>query len=1423
MSQIGTRATRLATGRAAELIGLAVLAYVPFLRSSPHQVSADTKQLLYLDPGGLLTRAPLLWDGHVAAGTVPHQQIGYLFPMGPYYWVTAQLGVPDWIAQRLWLGSISFVAVLGARYLFMRLGAGRLGALAGALVYMLTPYQLAFTARMSVLLLPWAALPWLVICTMRAVREGGWRFPALIALIVVTVGSVNASSLLLALVAPIVWLVLEAARGRDATRRVVATAGRIGLLSIGVSAWWAVGLRLQGAYGLPVLQLTENVKTVAAESSPNDVLRGIGNWFFYGKDLLGYSIDQTADYAHDHFVVVCSVAVPAAGLLAGLLIRWRHRAYFATLILVGTIIAVGSWPYEHPSPYGRMWRQIADNWSPALALRNTPRVVPIIVLGVAGMLAATVRALAAYRLQVAAALAVAVMAFVAFLPVWRTGYLSTGVNRPESIPQYWKDAAAAMQKRGDATRVLEIPGSPFATYRWGNAVEPVTPALMDRPYVAREVLPYGTPPSVNLLDAFDRRLQKGTFEPQTLAAFARRFGAGTVSLRSDLAYERTGTPRPRLLWAQLTAPLAPGLRAPESFGPANPNVPSVPLLDPLTLRTAVGASDPPPVALFQVEDPVAIVHTAPEARPVVLAGDGDGIVDADGAGLLDGRQLVLELAATDDATLRHALEAGADIVLTDSNRRSFRNFFSSIGDTTGPTERAGQKTTDPNGYEFRLETFPGSTDADRSVADQIGGTVDATSDGGAARPEDRAVYAFDGDVRTSWRVGGAHPQGNHLTVVADHRVTTDRVTFVQPRDGPRDRVLTKVRLRFDQGAPLDVDLGPESLTADGQTVTFPTRTAKMLDIELRQTSKPQFSPATANAVGFAEVRLGDLHVSESIRLPVDVADRIGEDAAGHALDVVLARQHGEPSDPNRQDQELALRRTIVLPDTRDFALTGTARINPNAPDRMIDDVLGTVASGATFTASSHLRGDLRARASRAFDGDPSTAWQSSFGSPVGQWLAVGLAHATTVDHVDLTIVADARHSVPTRVQLVADGRPGPMLTVPPIDDRGPGAIRTVTLPFPHVTASHLQLVVRAARPPASAAAAAASAPLAIAEARFAGVRVAASPTHVPSVCRDLVSIDDVPQPVRIAGRVADARNGLDVVPCRKPASGSTARGVELANGSHRLVAREGLDTSIDVDRLVLSSGADGEPATVGPRGAPLSSARAVVEHASVHPTSATVTLRTDGKPFWFVFGESFSDGWKASIDNGSLGGRQLVDGYANGWSVRPGRSGTVTIRLDWKPQRQVWAGFGVAAIAIAACGVILLRRRQRATPGADSLRAEPTWVSPFTRSGRVPSAPRIAVLALGIGGATCMVTRPLYGVAASAIVVLASVWPPVRPAVVVAVPALLALSWGVDQPDLAWLALALFAGDLVVSWARATTGSTTTARESPEVTTVPRS
>jgi len=1391
-----------------EVLGLAIVAYIPFLASSRGLVSSDTKQYLYLDPARLLARAPYMWDPHIAAGTVPHQNIGYLFPMGPWFWVFDRIGAPDWVAQRLWLGSITFAAALGARWLFTMLGTRRAGALAGALVYALAPYQLAFTARISVLLLPWAGLPWLIGLTMRAVRRGGWRDPALFALIMLTIGGVNASALLLVGIGPALWMIFEICRGRAAARAAVAAAARIGALTLGVSLWWVIGLSVQGAFGLPVLQLTENLQTVSRVSEPTDVLRGLGNWFLYGQDRFGYSIAQASSYAADHPVVFFSYAIPVVGLAAAVVMRWRYRAYFVLLVVIGTVVGVGAWPYADPTPYGGVWKNFANHSSLGLALRNAPRVGPVIVLGFAGVLAAAVGSLTRRVLEQGAAVCVAALAFVALWPVWSMGYLSPGVARPERIPTYWTEAAAAMQRDGNSTRVLEIPGAPFSAYRWGNTVEPVTPGLIDRPYLAREVLPYGAPQTVNLLDALDRRMQEGTFEPSSLAAVGRLLGIGTISLRSDLQYERFLTPRPRLLYAQLTSPLAPGLRPPTGFGPTSRNTPfpAFPLVDELDLRTPLAAPDPPPVALFEVKNSVPIVHTAPVTRPVVLDGDGDGLVEAAGAGLLDGRALVRELGAMDDGQLGQALQAGGDLVMTDSNRRRIQEWFTSLRDNKGPTERAGQTSPDKSGYDFRLDPFPGENDDGRTVVEQDGGRVDASADGGPGRPEDRPVRAFDGDLRTSWRVGGADPTGQRLVLRADRAVRTDRVTVVQPQDGPRDRVLTKVRLRFDNGAPITADLGPASLTPKGQVIRFPGRPVRRLEIDLLATSKPSFDPKFANAVGFAEVHLGNLRVTERVRLPVDLVQRVSGAARGHGLDVVLSRLRYESSDAGRQDNELALERRLVLPDSRAFELSGTARVNPNASDRVLDSVLGTTGPNTVFSASSHLVGDLGARASRAFDADPATAWSPRIGAQAGQWLDVRLPRRVTVDHLELSVLADGRHSVPTRLRLVADDGSARSLTVPPIADTvGSGEPHSVVVRFAPLSGRHVRLVVEAVRretPIAGDARASQELPVGIIEAGLAGVPRPAAPANVPSRCRnDLLRVDGHGVEVRLAGSEGNARRGLRLSACAGP--------LAMSAGSRRLASRPGLDTGIDVDRVVLSSGRDGRPAALSARGAGLDTAGASTRVTKADATSARLSVRTDGKPFWLVFGQSHSTGWKASTAKGSVGPLQVVDGYANGWLVRPSASGTMTVNVDWTPQRLVWVGLGASVVAVLGCvGIVLMTslglRRRASSTGADALMADrPEFVSPLAYpDGRPPSWAMTAAVALVTTLGTIAVSRPWIGLLAGAATLLASRISRAR-ALTLAIPLVLAFSRLGPTPELGWLALALLVVDLACGWLRA--------------------
>ena len=358
---------------------LALVVYPLVMLSSPGKMPADTKLFLYLNPGGVLHRAANTWDSSQFAGSVPHQQISYLWPAGPWFWVMDRLHVPDWIAHRLWIASLLFLAGWGVHWLARQLGFRAHCALAAAFVYMLSPYVLAYISRTSVMLLPWAGLGWLVGCTVLAARHGGWRYPACAALVVLSVGSTNATALALIAPAPILWL-LHAASSREISWRTASrSAVRIGALSLLVSAWWIVFLGVQNRYGIDILSYTETLEAVSSTSIAPEAVRGLGYWLNYIRDHVQATTDAAGPYHTNFALLLTSYGLALIGLIGLAVVKWSGRRFAALLLLVGIVLAVGVYPLTHPAP---LFAAVADNTRStlALALRSSTRALPMAML-----------------------------------------------------------------------------------------------------------------------------------------------------------------------------------------------------------------------------------------------------------------------------------------------------------------------------------------------------------------------------------------------------------------------------------------------------------------------------------------------------------------------------------------------------------------------------------------------------------------------------------------------------------------------------------------------------------------------------------------------------------------------------------------------------------------------------------------------------------------------------------------------------------------------------------------------------------------------------------------------------------------------------------------------------------------------------------
>ena len=1416
---------------------LAVLCYVPLFLSRTGQVAADTKQYLYLDPAKLTTSAASMWDPNTGLGTVTHQNIGYLLPMGPYYTLISWLGIPMWVGQRIWMGSLMLAAGTGVAYCARRLGLEGPGRAVAAVAYTLSPYILDYLDRISAILMPWAALGWMVGLSLTAVRTGRWRHPALFALVVALVGGVNATSILLVLAAPAVALAHATWVSREVTfRRALATAGRLALLCTLVSLWWAAGLWAEGRYGINVLRVTETVPTVSSTSSAAEVLRGLGYWYFYGWDKVQPWTMQSLPYTQSPWLIAVSFAVPASALLLGLMTRWVYRSLCLIWVGLGTVVAVGAFPFSHPSLFGAAIKGASAGSSVALGMRSVDRIVPVVVLGLALLMGSGVTAMYLRRPAaglVAGGLSLALVG--ANLPaLWTGGLIASNLTRPSQIPSYWTAAANYLNQQDTSTRVLGLPGEDFAAYAWGVTEDPIPPGLLDAPYVSRMVVPAGTPASANLVQALDEPIQEGTLYPPALAPLARLIGAGQILLQSDLQYERYHLPLPQVLYSEITSPET-GLGSPISFGSPNP-APQIryPLLSELRLGIPTGTPQPPALSVFGVSDPRALARTEPAGAPIVLSGDGPGIVEAAGAGLLGGDQPILYAADTP------SIPAGATLVLTDTNPLDTSR-WGSLRDNAGEVQTPGAPNLDTDPSDYSLPVFPGETTADQTIA-EIGGlqwvTANQYGDSLSFTPENRPFNAFDGNPSTSWTFG-AHESvaGIRLEARLDSPVTTDHVVLHQVRQlGQIKRRITSVTLRFDGGHPVTVSLTSASLGPDGQTVSFPARTFS--DFELTVTGAPGGADKRYDGlpqVGFTEISIPGVDpATETLRLPTDLS---GPASDGHPLDILVSRQRG--IEPPRHDPEPALSRTFDLSSARTFSVAGTAEVNAGDSDYLIDQLIGlipppAVSSGSatvvSANSSTRLDQDRSARANAALDGDPGTAWIAETGPQSGEWLQFGLSQSVSFDHLNLQVLNDGRHSLPSRITIsTPTGSRTVDLTDPPVGTGRPAnATSLIPVTFPALSGSQVRVTidavhqVRALDYYSTYAGLTDILPVGIAELGLPGVVQPAAPAQVPATCSSgLVQIDGRPVDVEVTGTTSAALGGaqLSLRPC-----GNSVGGIALGPGRHTLTTSGRLPSGWSVDQLWLGSGADGTPApvasTVSAGSSPASPAVTVTQQ---NRTSLTLSLKGTGQPVWLVLGQSYSSGWHATANGRSLGNPSLIDGYANGWLVsglKPGQ--TLVVHLDWQPQKVVWIAIGISAVAILlCCGLVVASRRRRAAPDRFGEAPEPaSWSSFAGRVGSGPPAAWPSVLVAGgvFGLAAAAVSRPATGIAAGVVAVIAGRWPGGR--VAARLGALVALFGlpvysvvqqaahhylpSIDWPasfssanDLAWLGLALLGSDLV--------------------------
>ena len=1051
-------------------LGFAALAFGVAFAQRPGWATTDTKIDLHVDPVRFLADVAAAWTPTTDLGDVHSAQYsGYLWPMGPFYAALRELGLAPWVVQRLWLGLLLALAAWGMLRLLDVL-AGRPRGVAHLVAtgfYVFNPYTVFNTGRATSALIAYAALPWLLIVVHRGVRAvhgfrgwRGWWWAGAFALILTSCAAgINAAVVGWMLVGPLVLLVYEpmtrAVRWRDAGGFLL----RMGVLAVPASLWWIVPLFVHVRYGIDFLQFTEQPRSIWGTNSVNESLRLMGYWtsyLGYGYGVTRPLFDDSPTLLYNPLVVGASLLLPALAV-AGFLWtrRFRYGPFLLLLVIVGVFIMAAGFPDGTQVRKAMEWIY-REAWLVRF-MRTTQKAAPLVALGVAGLLGlaaqlawARLRALRSGRGRTAALIAapaaLAALILLSALPLVRGQALDSQLNW-ERIPAAWAEAGRGLDRElPENSRAMILPGSVFYYYKWGGTVDSILPRLTERPVAARYETPLSDLHAVDLLTTVDSLVQQRRLVPGQLPPLLRLMGVRAVISGADDDVSRSGSLDPAPAAAELAEQ---GLRFPSrSYGPVRDR--------PAALGDLEAPAPLPEVRRYDLPPGRGLVHVTPRGPATIVDGSAAGLANLAAFAALPERSPILYAADLSARQIRAHATNGAEVVVSDSNRR--RQFVpqsahQNVGPTLRETEQLDRNAAATNPFTER------GPDTQTVTALQGASYLSTPASANAAQfPEHSPVAAFDHDLATAWVADRVAPEEQWWLEIG----------FSTPRRVPYVDVLP-VRSKHGVVKAVDVN-GVQSPVGRGWTrVSLDQSEVSRVRVVLTDVDQPEVGLRSGG--GLREVRIPGVRVHEILRAPIASARALaGRDLRRVGLTYLFERTTGDTpfqrdryvADPtigrleDRADPESRLDRAVFTPTSRSYTLDAWVQPALSARDSTLD-VLAGMASGTAFESSSRFHDIPRYRASSAFDKSESTAWIGIWVRPLAPppWISWRSPRSLTVSRLRLT---PSRQPVrrPTRVRLSWPGGSTPAL---PVASDG-----SVVLPRP-ARARAFRLTILAARFP----------------------------------------------------------------------------------------------------------------------------------------------------------------------------------------------------------------------------------------------------------------------------------------------------------------------------------------------------------------------
>ena len=1371
-SETGTSRSVVTTIRwrwLAACLGLVAVAFV----QDPGRIAADTKLDLTVDPGGLLERALNLWEPLGFFGQLTNQGYGYLFPMGPFFWLGEAAGVPDWVVQRLWWSVLLVVSFLGIVRLARLLGvAGFAPRLLAGLSFALGPRMVTELGVLSVEVLPYAVAPWVLIPLVAVARGGSYRrAAALSGLAVFAAGGVNAvaSAAVLPLAA---WWILTRFTGR--ARWVLA-----GWWSLAVAAatlWWAGPLIVLGRYSPPFLDWIESASVTTSITAPDTVLRGTSQWVAYIADGGGPVWPSGWSLVTEPVLIAAAGLVAAAGV-AGLALSGGWGPRWRTFLVGGLLIGWMAVGIGHVGPWtglgGEFVRSLLDG---VLApLRNTHKFEVLIRLPIAIGIAFLVQWMLARRRSGTSALRTLSMIGISVLAVSMTASawpaLSGELTRDRSfagVPGYWSEASSWLGDQESSGRALVLPGASFGVYSWGRTNDEPLQALGDASWVVRDAVPLAGAGAIRWLDAIAERVATGRGSPGLAAAMSRA-GIEWVVIRNDLDRRRSGSARPEAIRQALIR--SGGFTPVAGFGPIIPpfrtesTVVDAGLIDANTaveiwrVESQAGGSDPR-IALRPLSD------------AIIVGGASEAIVDLADAGVIGSGSVVVLDADADDVTDAAGSQLAVRRAITDTNQRSEVIFGRSWNNRTDVLSADSEYAADRAVHDYVQGDGDISSPDSQTTAIFEGGRVTASSSGSdvdavrAWGPRSQPFSAVDGDSRTAWRSGDSGTGiGQWWQVDWTEPVTvvssTLRVRLISASTVAADDAPAVVEVTTDQGSEITV----VEETEDWQEITVATGETKRLRVTLLDTQ----GDAPASLVG------GGFGIRE-IDLPTSIERSFVVPGVLDGGPAVFTAQRGErpgclsvggviQCDPGLSvagAERAGIDRRFVAASASDLRIG--VRVRPR-PGPALDELLKPLSADAIVAqASSTLVDDPAARAQAAVDGSLETAWFAGSDDRRPS-LTLTWSRPRSIEGVRLSVDTRLAATLPLTVTAIVNG----IETTSVVDSFG-----RVRFPVQEATGLTLRfdnaIGLRSIDPLTGAITAM---PIGISEITVLGARdllkgplpgqrVAVPCGFGPTVVIDGEIVTRTSVTMTVGAALTD--DVVRATPC-------DARTVRIDPGPHRLEVTS--SAAFLVESVVLDP-VDVDPSTRDRTvGASTVATTLDLDVTAWNPANRSVVVPVADQPRLLELTENANAGWTATVDGARLTPLR-VDGWRQAWLIPAGVGGQIDLAFAPNGAYRVGLLLGAVAVAglVALIAVPIRRRHGPATMGSARVGRGVVAGIALIAATALVGVPGLLIAAVGLAGTWWLTGRSGRGgshqlrsviaggsIAVTALVAAAVPWP----------------------------------------------------------------